>query len=110
MTTNNDLVNRFLLYLRAERGAEKRTLAAYEHDVRDFSVWFEKPLPDATRIDMQKYVSDSLKKVCARSVQRRRSCLRHFFRFLIDEEEIGIDPTRNLPVPKGWCDSTVTPP
>ena len=35
-------------------------------------------------------------------MQRRLSCLRHFFRFLIDEEDIEIDPTRNLPVPKGW--------
>jgi site-specific recombinase XerC len=51
---------------------------------------------------MQRYINDSLKQVCARSVQRRLSCLRHFFRFLIDEEEIEIDPTRNLPVPKGW--------
>lgn len=102
MATNNDLVDRFLVYLRAERGAGENTLANYEHDVRDFSAWLEKPVPEATRIDMQKYISDSLKRVCARSVQRRLSCLRHFFRFLIDEDEIEIDPTRNLPVPKGW--------
>jgi integrase/recombinase XerD len=102
LTTNNDLINRFLVYLSAERASGKHTLANYEHDVRDFSAWLEKPLPEATRIDMQSYISDSLKQVCARTVQRRLSCLRHFFRFLIDEEEIEIDPTRNLPVPKGW--------
>jgi integrase/recombinase XerD len=30
------------------------------------------------------------------------SCLRHFFRFLIEEEEIKTNPARNLPVPKCW--------
>jgi site-specific recombinase XerD len=35
-------------------------------------------------------------------VARRLSCLRHFFRFLIDEEEIKTNPARNLPVPKCW--------
>jgi integrase/recombinase XerD len=35
-------------------------------------------------------------------VARRLSCLRHFFHFLIDEEEIKTNPARNLPVPKCW--------
>ena len=103
MTASDDLINRFLSYLRAERGAGENTLASYEHDVRNLSAWLEKPLLEATRIDLQRYISDSLKQgIGARSVARRLSCLRHFFRFLIDEEEIEIDPTRNLPVPKGW--------
>jgi integrase/recombinase XerD len=102
MATNNDLINSFLSYLRAERGADENTLDNYGRDVRKFSAWFEKPLPETTRIDLQKYITDSLKQgISARSVARRLSCLRHFFRFLIDEEEIEIDPTRNLPFPKG---------
>jgi integrase/recombinase XerD len=57
----------------------------------------------ATRIDLQKYISDSLQQgLGARSAARRLSCLRHFYRFLIDEDEIQFDPTRNLPVPKTW--------
>lgn len=102
MTTNNDLINRFLLYLRAERSAGKNTLANYEHDVRHFLAWLEKPAAEAARIDVQKYISDSLKQVCPRTVRRRLSCLRTFFRLLIDEEQIEINPTRNLPAPKAW--------
>ncbi len=104
MATNNvDLINSFLKYLRIERGAGENTLASYEHDVRNFSAWLEKPLPQATRISLQKYISDSLKQgINARSAARRLSCLRHFYHFLIDEEEISTDPTRNLPVPKRW--------
>lgn len=100
---NNDLVNRFLKYLRSERGAGENTLASYEHDVRNFAAWLEKPFPETTRIALQKYVSDSLDEgVSARTAARRLSCLRHFFHFLIDEDEIQFDPTRNLPVPKRW--------
>jgi site-specific recombinase XerD len=76
MTTNNDLVNAFLAYLRAERGAGENTLASYEHDVRDLSAWLEKPLPEATRIDLQEHIRDSLKHgIGARSVTRRLSSL-----------------------------------
>lgn len=103
MATNNDLISSFLSYLRTERGSGANTLASYEHDVRNFSAWLEKPFAEATRIDLQRYISDSLKDgIGARSVARRLSCLRHFCHFLIDEEEIKIDPTRNLPAPKSW--------
>jgi len=36
------------------------------------------------------------------TVARRRAALRQFYRFLIDEEEVKSDPTRNLPTPKQW--------
>jgi len=102
-TSNSDLIARFLVDLRAEHGASEHTVNNYEHDVRDLSSWLEKPLLEATRINLQKYISDSLARgIGARSVARRLSCLRHFFRFLIDEEQIENDPTRNLPAPKGW--------
>jgi site-specific recombinase XerD len=42
MTSYNDLVNRSLVYMRAERVVGENTLANYEHDVRDFSAWLEK--------------------------------------------------------------------
>jgi integrase/recombinase XerD len=104
MPTNNaQLIANFVLYLRVERAAPENTLANYEHDAREFAAWFEKPLALAQRTDMQKYISDSLNQgVGGRTAARRLATLRHFYRFLIDEEEISIDPTRNLPVPKTW--------
>lgn len=102
-TDNANLIPRFLSYLRAEQGAGENTLASYEHDVCNFAAWQEKSLTQATRIDLQEYISDSLSHgLSGRSAARRLSCLRHFYRFLIDEDEIQFDPTRNLPVPKTW--------
>jgi integrase/recombinase XerD len=84
-------------------GAGENTVASYETDVRKFAEWLGRPLTSVRRIDLQQYLSDSLNAgTNARSAARHLSCLRHFYRFLIDEEEIQIDPTRNLPVPKHW--------
>ncbi len=98
-----DLIVGFIKYLHRERGAAENTLVSYENDLRNFSAWLEKPLLQATRMHIQKYMSESLKQgICPRSIARRLSCLRHFYHFLIDEEETQLDPTRNVPVPKSW--------
>ncbi len=100
---NVQLIAGFLSYLQVERGAKENTLANYKHDVTHFSGWLGKPLTLALRPDLQRYISNSLESgLSGRTVARRLSCLRHFFRFLIDEEEIKRNPTRNLPVPKCW--------
>ena len=54
MSSNPDLITRFLAYLRAERGAGENTSASYEHDTRHFAAWLEKPLPLPTRLDLQR--------------------------------------------------------
>lgn len=101
--SNAQLIADFAAYLRIERGAKENTLASYRHDVTHFSEWLEKPFAVALRADLQGYIVDSLQLgISGRTVARRLSCLRHFFRFLIDEEEIKTNPARNLPVPKCW--------
>ena len=104
MPANNaQLIADFIAYLRIERGAKEHTLTNYEHDVTHFSRWFSKAFASVLRTDLQRYIANSLESgVSGRTVARRLSCLRHFFRFLIDEEEIKTNPARNLPVPKYW--------
>lgn len=100
---NAQLIASFIAYLRMERGAGANTIASYQHDVLDFAAWIDKPLPAAERVDLQRYLSETLESgISARTAARRLSCLRTFYRFLIDEEEALSDPTRNLPVPKQW--------
>src|ERR1022692_4746939 len=97
------LIASFVRYLRAERDAGENTVSSYETDVRKFAEWLGRSLLSVQRTDLQQYLSDSLNAgTNARSAARRLSCLRHFYRFLIDEDDIQIDPTRNLPVPKRW--------
>lgn len=101
--TNAQLIAGFLAYLRAERGAAANTVWSYEHDLNDFARWLGKSLQLALRTDLQEYMSDCLESgASGRSVARYLSVLRHFYRFLIDEDEMKSDPTRNLPAPKCW--------
>lgn len=104
MQSNNPgLIKEFLSYLRAERGAGNNSIESYSHDVTDFAGFVGKSLRAAVRADLQRYIVASLELgLSGRTVARRLSCLRSFYRFLLDEEEIKIDPTFNLPVPKSW--------
>ena len=101
--SNAKLIADFLAYLQIERGAKENTVASYRHNVRHFSEWLEKSFAVALRTDLQRYIANSLQSgVSSRTVAQRLSCLRHFFRFLIDEEEISTNPARNLPLPRCW--------
>ena len=53
--------------------------------------------------DLQKYLAVLLSSGRSNSTaQRRRACYRQFYRYMRMEGEIDHDPTRNLPIPKGW--------
>ncbi len=101
---NAKLIASFLSYLRTECGAGDNTVASYENDLRKFTAWLlPKPLTQAQRTDISQFISAALAAgLSGRSAARRLACLRHFYRFLVDEEEISSEPTRNLPVPKTW--------
>lgn len=105
MSVNNvQLTADFLSYLHTECGAGGNTVASYENDLRKFTAWLlPKPLNQAQRTDVSQFISAALTEgLSGRSAARRLASLRHFYRFLVDEEEISSEPTRNLPVPKTW--------
>lgn len=100
---NFDLIASFVAYLRSEKGASENTIANYETDIRKFAEWFAKPLTKVNRKDVQQYIHDLLAKgATARTAARRLASLRQFYRLLLDDGEVTIEPTRNLPVPKQW--------
>ena len=101
--TSCPLIDSFLTYLRAERGAAELTIASYESDLWKFAEWCDKPLAQVERSDVREYLTGmQVAGASGRTPARRRASLRHFYRFLMDESKIEQDPTRNLPVPKTW--------
>lgn len=101
--SNTEWIARFLSYLRSEQGLSDNTVLNYEIDLRKFSGWLDKPFSSAHRIEIQRYLSDLMKTgLNPKTAGRRLACFRHFYRFLIDEDEITVNPTRNLPLPKTW--------
>jgi integrase/recombinase XerD len=96
-------VDRFLLYLRAERGLADNSIESYSRDIRDFVAALGKPVTDADRSDVRGFLARQLKSGCdPRSVARRLSAVRGLYKFLMNEDVILMDPTVGIPLPRTW--------
>ncbi len=109
--TDNDAHERtfhldpFRDHLSFERGLSPRTLDAYSRDVRrfvDFSLVNDAPSPRDVDYDLLRaYVAHMSDEGRASStVARSISSLRGYFRFLLEEDVIEVDPTDLLEAPK----------
>jgi integrase/recombinase XerD len=96
----NPLISNFVSFLRSERGLADNTIESYENDVTQFAEFVGKPLPSVGRLDVQKFLSETAKGKSGRTAARRLACLRAFYQLLLDEEEVKLDPTKNVPAPK----------
>lgn len=91
----------------AERGASKNTIDAYRRDFADFRAFL---LPkfgencEAQKIDheiISQYAHDlQIRGLSEGTLQRRRSALRQFFHFLLQEKMVDFDPTSRWEAPK----------
>lgn len=99
-------LNQFLTYLRAEKRSSAHTLLAYERDLRQFIEF----LADDFEIDEVADVSSSAVRSWLmllntmdyepRSIHRKMSSLRTFFKFMRREEICSQDPMVNVKGPK----------
>ena len=101
-------VTRFLRHLEHERRLSPRTVVSYRKDLRDLSAFLDEHLgeptwtwADVTRLDLRGFMGWCGRRgLGRRSVARKLSAVRTFFRFLDLEERIPADPTRALRTPK----------
>jgi integrase/recombinase XerD len=93
-----DLPERFLSMLAAERGAAANTLAAYRRDLEAA----REVLGDVAQADgaALEGLGSAWSHLAASSLARRCSALRQFYGFLIDEGLRGDDPSGALPRPR----------
>lgn len=108
------LVDSFLDMLTTERGAALNTRHAYWRDLADVSLHLRAKrntdVDKATTEDLKAYLKDlsekthskgaSKSKIAVRTVARRLSALRQFYRFLVSEEVRQDDPTTTIESPK----------
>ncbi|HKD79207.1 MAG TPA: site-specific tyrosine recombinase [Candidatus Angelobacter sp.] len=100
------LLRSFLDYLRVEKGLATLTVEAYGLDVEQFAGFLEskrRGLAQARREDVRGFLSrlfsDGVKD---RSVARKLSTLRHFYKYLLLDRIIKHDPTLEIDSPKQW--------
>lgn len=107
-------VDSFLDMLTTERGAALNTRHAYWRDLADVSLYIRtqrtREIEEATADDLKAYLQDLGKKIhvkgthsnqiAVRTVARRLSALRQFYRYLVSENIRKEDPTSTIDSPK----------
>jgi integrase/recombinase XerD len=103
---NLRLLNSFLDYLKVEKGLAPLSVSAYRSDLDQYSEFLlkRKRAPrDARRQDVRDFLNELLSNgVDGRSVARKLSALRHFYKYLLLDRYITVDPTLNIDSPRQW--------
>ena len=99
-------VREFVAYLRVEKGMRPATCEAYQGDLEQFAEHVEGRdgvLVTATQADVSGFM-EGLRGhgVESRSIARKLSCLRGFYRWLLMDKKIAADPTVNVETPASW--------
>jgi tyrosine recombinase XerC len=95
-------IEKFLRYLEIERNVSVHTVLNYKLDLLDFKKFLqEKPFEEVDYLTLRKYLV-YLKEhnLTNRTVSRRISCLRSFYRFMFREGLIKNNPVLMLSTPK----------
>jgi integrase/recombinase XerD len=99
-------MRQYITYLRVEKGLRPLTCQAYERDLSLFTEYLEgtHALPITAGQQQVAGFLEHLQKhgVQSRSVARKLSCLRGFYKWLLLDKRIGHDPTVNLESPSSW--------
>src|SRR6201996_8867337 len=99
-------VREFVAYLRVEKGLRPASCEAYRGDLEQFAEHVEGRdglLVGATQGDVSGFM-EGLRghAVESRSIARKLSCLRGFYRWLLMDKRIAHDPTVNGEPPSSW--------
>jgi integrase/recombinase XerD len=103
---NSGVLSGFLDYLRIEKGLAPLSISAYTTDICQFAEFLEKRkrlLLTARRSDVREFLQQLFSnQVDGRSVGRKLSALRHFYRYLLLDKKTELDPTLNIESPRQW--------
>lgn len=97
-----DYVNEFLDAKAVEEGAALNTLSAYKNDISQFIASMpQRDIADTKTEDIEKYLK-KLKETGStpKTLSRKISCIREFFKFLQSEKIIKESPANKLRTPK----------
>ena len=95
-------IDRFLQYLEGERNASPHTRRNYRNDLVDFfQLLGDRPLATVTPLDIRSFLaSQSSQQFSKKTIARRLSCVRSFFRFLCREGVLEENPATVVPSPR----------
>lgn len=100
------MVDSFFKYLQYEKRYSPKTIASYQTDIRQFSLFlvasYEEKHPErATYGAIRSWVVSLVEmKLDPRSINRKIACLRSFFKFCLKQEAIEKDPMQKIKILK----------
>ena len=96
-------IQAYLNFCRVEKGLAANSLNSYQLDLKRLSEGIGKPVTEIQAPDLASYVESLYGAgLSARSIARHITTLRNFYRFLIQEGQLGQDPTEFLSQPRQW--------
>ncbi|MCP2619590.1 site-specific tyrosine recombinase XerD, partial [Candidatus Aminicenantes bacterium AC-335-K20] len=100
-----DYIKSFLDYLSIEKGLSSNTIQSYRRDLEKLKLFLEKKcsIEKATGKDISNFIQHLGKlNLSSRSIARCLSAIKNFYKFLILEGIIEVNPTLNISSPKIW--------
>jgi integrase/recombinase XerD len=107
-TPNEKVLAGFADYLKVEKGLARLSVTAYLRDLGQFAATLEsqklsRPLLRARGEDVRRFLNGLFSnQLDGRSVARKLSALRHFYKYLLLDNVIDRDPTLNIETPSQW--------
>src|SRR5579875_1245489 len=107
---NLALLREYATYLRVEKGLQPLSVEAYGRDLLMFAEFLETGdesregmLLRARGEDVSRFMQHLREHgIESRSVARKLSCLRGFYRWLLRDKRVEHDPTMNVESPASW--------
>jgi integrase/recombinase XerD len=103
---NQRVLRGFLDYLNVERGLAPLTVGSYQSDLLQFAEFLEsrkRDLLQARRDEIRSFMSQLFANgVRDRSIARKLSSLRQFYKYLLLDRVLRHDPTLHIDSPKQW--------
>jgi integrase/recombinase XerD len=102
--TNQEWVDRFLQYLRIEKGAAENTVQSYKHDLAMYCAHLGRvDLLQTQPADVSKFLKFLyMRKLKPRSATRAFAAVRGLHKFLMLERATTQNPTANVEQPRWW--------
>lgn len=101
---SESVIEQFCDQIWMEQGLSDATLSSYRSDLKLFSQWLDKQgknLVNASAPDIQQYLAERYtQQYSSRSTARFLSSARKFYRYLLQSNQVKVDPTQQIESPK----------
>ncbi len=95
------LLDAFMVHLKTEQGASSHTVEAYNRDILGYLIFLEETKGSLESVDFEAYLGAlRAEGKQTRSIARSVSAIRSFYRFLLTDGKIAVNPLLEIETPR----------